>query len=63
MERILNSSELYEIAKQNEEDESCIAFVNWILDLPFSDRYNFLSEIARECFTKETWLEYIRKNW
>ena len=63
MERILNSSELYEIAKQNEEDKSCIAFVNWILDFPFSDRYSFLSETARECFTKETWLEYIRKNW
>lgn len=63
MERILSSSELYEIAKQNEEDKSCAYFVNWILDFPFSDRYNFLSETARECFTKETWLEYIRKNW
>lgn len=63
MERILSSSELYEIAKQNEEDKSCAYFVNWILDFPFSDRYNFLSETARECFTKEAWLEYIRKNW
>lgn len=63
MERILNSSELYEIAKQNEEDKSCASFVNWILDFPFSDRYNFLSETAREYFTKETWMEYIRKNW
>lgn len=59
----LSSSELYEIAKQNEEDKSCASFVNWILDFPFSDRCNLLRETAREGFTKETWLEYIRKNW
>ncbi len=61
--KILNGHELYEVCLNNKEISSCRAFVRWIFDMTFLERFQFLTDMEKECFTYDSWMDFVKNNW